>query len=197
MTKKKLILTILAASLILICVAAILFYYASLSLPYQRHRCADETPLESSVFLPKPDSMLYLSPTGEGRVLTNEEAEQIYAAFSVLMGRVKSFTPQICKCGDSIDINGKELILESGVDCIEFRYNRRQCYTAGSPAVKGYPLSEPLEFDAVMLVLQHQVLVAVPYKGMRYTNEGAESPMLKFYAQYYEFKQSVAALNTT
>ena len=206
MTKKKKLILILTPIVALICIMAIAvgWFVHFWFVPYERHWRSDPTPLETEEFLPRPDSILYINSNGEDRLLTEDELERVYAAFQNAMSRIKSceYRYSIGGSTSKVDVE-RQYIHNAQRPCLEFRYEKRRCYVGGVPAKIGNVYEDPIEFDAMMLLVGSGAIRTIPYKGGFYNTEPEYRPyggeisthaILKFYANYYEFKQVVSEL---
>ena len=191
MTKKQKRLLIFGISFL--CLCAILFS-CFWFIPYRRHWTFRKTPVETDAFLPKPDSVLYISSSGETRLLTDLEIERVYSAFQAAMESIKSFKIVQYKCDGAVKVNAAKKIRTAEIPRLEFRYEQRQRYVGENLAQIGNGYLEPIEFDAMMLLVDKSQMTAIPYKGWQYSRDSNEHALIDFYASYYEFKETVASL---
>ncbi|MBQ9098822.1 MAG: hypothetical protein IJY50_05270 [Clostridia bacterium] len=187
--KKK----ILKISISISCVALALFSVFWF-FPHCRHWTFRKTPVETDAFLPKPDSVLYISSSGKTRLLTDSEIERVYSAFQAATESIKSFKIVQYKSDGSVKVNAAKKIRTAEMPRLEFRYEQRYRYVGENPAQMGNGYTEPIEFDAMMLLVGEGQMTAIPYKGWYYSNASNEHAMIDFYANYYEFKEVVTTL---
>lgn len=188
--RKRLLLCVLLLTVCIVIVINFLFWF----IPYKKHRVNNTDAAESNIFLPMPESVLYISAEGTHRLLTDAEVAQIYAVFQALMNRVKSFRIEQYKCDGVVKVNSGKIIRTADVPRLEFRYAQRQRYIGTSPASAGHGYENALTYDAMMLLIYNSYIELIPYKGVGYVRNSSEHARMDFYANYYEFKMAVSVL---
>ena len=153
MTKRKKCLLITGISVL--CLLAILFSLFWF-VPYRRHWTFQKTPIETDVFLPKPDEIVCIID-GE-TVWLNEE--QIATVHAQLLQTVP------LAMGKEYYHDGGSLTRERRSEnfahtCLELRYKQRHTFV-GNEYYNGF------QFDAVFLSIHGYFLVVIPYLDVSY-----------------------------
>ncbi len=130
---------------VIVCMAAVLTCSLVVgSLMLAAYHIRKNAPLQTNVFLPQPQSIVYYYEAGGGeQTFTAEEAMRIYDAFCVLMTEYTECGG--CDCGDW---HTHQFSRDRG---IQFRYEREIQYTGTLPHSSPVDWSS-MHFDAVNLI---------------------------------------------
>ena len=122
---------------------------------FTKHSVQDDTPLQTTTFLDKPDELVKIE-NGKETDLTDVEDSiyEIHKAFKELM------QTEPLKGTLKMQFRTKHVTeWKKEYLCVEFRYDQRRAYQGGY---------EEIVFDAMLLVCYGGGIIAVPYLGRAY-----------------------------
>lgn len=176
---------------LIVFLAALLAVTAVVVVPLVRE--AQIVPVETTEFLPRPDSVVCFKD-GQEIVLDEAQGQLIYDNFMKAMEHLEGADVGHWSLRDEkafLDVREKEL-------CVEFRYEQRYRFVGHVQGAWATSIKEPFDFDAIILIVKHSALFAVRKCARHYHNledfgEKIISPaMITFYSGYYEVKQAIA-----